>query len=144
MSKILISACLCGENCKYNSGNNYNECAKKLVDSNKAIMVCPEVDGGLPTPRVPAEIQNGAVINKDLIDVTKEYEKGAKAALKTALENKVELAILQARSPSCGSSKIYDGTFSGTLIDGQGVTTKLLRENGIKVITIDQYTSESK
>lgn len=144
MSKILISACLCGENCTYKAGNNLNEVAQRLVETNQAIMVCPEVDGGLPTPRVPAEIINGKVVSRDLIDVTKEYNIGANIALKIALDNKIELAILQARSPSCGSRQIYDGTFSRTLIDGEGVTTKLLRENGITVMTIDEYMSQKK
>lgn len=144
MNKILISACLCGENCTYKGGNNFNKVAQKLVETNQAIMVCPEVDGGLPTPRVPAEVIDGIVVNRDSVDVTKEYNKGANIALKTALDNKIEFAILQARSPSCGSSHIYDGTFSRTLIEGEGITTKLLRENGITVMTIDEYMSQKK
>ncbi len=142
MKKIIISACLCGENCKYNGGNNYNALAKQLVDEGKAFMVCPEVDGGLPTPRIPAEIVDGKVVNQDGVDVSYEYQKGALHALKVALDNDVELAILQARSPSCGSKQIYDGTFSGKLIDGMGVTSKLLRQHGIKVITIDEYKNK--
>lgn len=139
MKKILVSACLCGVNCKYNGGNNGSDLCQKLVDDGIAVMVCPEVDGGLPTPRVPAEIIGDKVINKDGVDVTKEYMKGANIALKIALDQDISLAILQARSPSCGSSVIYDGTFTGTLKKGAGVTTQLLRENGIEVVTIDEY-----
>ncbi|AIO18544.1 hypothetical protein KQ51_00664 [Candidatus Izimaplasma bacterium HR1] len=137
--KYLISSCLIGDNCKYNGGNNFDKIAKALFDKGLAISVCPEVLGGLDTPRVPAEIVKDKVINKEGIDVTIEYIKGADSTLKTALDNDIKIAILQARSPSCGSKEIYDGTFSGKLIKGEGRTTKLLRESNIKVITIDDY-----
>lgn len=136
---ILISACLIGDNVTYDGTNNYHKVAKELYDKGQAIPVCPEVFGGLPIPRVPAEIKDGNVINKDGVDVTKYFQSGAKKTLKIALENNVKLAVLQARSPSCGSHHIYDGTFSGNLIEGEGTTTKLLREHGIEVITIDDY-----
>jgi len=137
--KYLISACLIGDNCKYDGGNNLNGIAKKLYDSKLAISICPEELGGLSTPRVPAEIVNQRVISKQGIDVTKEFNLGANFALKTALDNNVKIAILQSRSPSCGSKSIYNVTFSGVLIPGEGITTKLLRENGIEVITIEDY-----
>ena len=136
---ILISACLIGDNVTYDGTNNYHKVAKELYDKGQAIPVCPEVFGGLPIPRVPAEIKDGKVINKEGIDVTKYFQSGAKKTLKIALDNNVKLAVLQARSPSCGSHHIYDGTFSGQLIKGEGTTTKLLREHGIEVITIDEY-----
>ena len=137
--KYLISACLIGDNCKYDGGNNLNEVAKKLFDVKLALPVCPEELGGLSTPRVPAEIVDGKVVNKEGNDVTLEYNLGARSALKTALDNEIGIAILQSRSPSCGSKYIYDGAFNGNLISGEGVTTKLLRNNGIKVITIEDY-----
>ena len=137
--KYLISACLIGDNCKYDGGNNLNDIAKKLYHSKLALPVCPEELGGLTTPRIPAEIVNQKVISKEGIDVTNEYKFGARIALKTALDNDIKIAILQSRSPSCGSKTIYDGTFEGNLISGEGVTTKLLRENGIEVITIEEY-----
>lgn len=141
----LISACLIGENCKYDGHNNLDIIAKALFDKGLAISVCPEVLGGLGTPRVPSEIMDGKVVSKEGIDVTKAFTIGAKKTLEIALKNKVEYAILQSRSPSCGSKQIYDGTFSGELIDGMGVTTKLLRENGIKVMTIEEFIEkESK
>lgn len=144
MKKILISECLCGVNCKYNGLNNLDVYALELMNEGAVIPVCPEVLGGLDTPRVPAEIVLDKVITRDGVDVTKEYQKGAMIALKTALDNDVELAVLQARSPSCGSSYVYDGTYSGKLVEGEGVTAKLLRQHGIKVITIDEYKKLNK
>lgn len=137
--KYLISACLIGENCKYNGGNNLDNIAKLLFDKGLAFSICPEVLGGLDTPRVPAEIVNDEVITKEGVNVTKEYELGAKKSLEYALKHNIKIAILQPRSPSCGSKQIYDGTYSGTLIKGEGKTTKLLREHGIKVITMEDY-----
>ena len=99
------------------------------------IPVCPEVQGGLPTPRPPAERQrDGRVVNREGTDVTESYQAGAKLALKTALEQGCELAVLKERSPSCGSGEIYDGTFSRRLIPGDGVTAQQLRQAGIKVL----------
>lgn len=135
--KILVSACLLGDNCKYNGGNNYS---KKLIDytqGHEIFKICPEVMGGLSIPRGPAEIVNGIVVNKDGILVDEQYKKGAQLALEIALKNQVDMAILQSRSPSCGVNEIYDGTFSGTKINGMGVCASLLKENGIKVIDIE-------
>ena len=99
------------------------------------IPVCPEVQGGLPTPRPPAERQrDGRVVNREGTDVTESYRAGAELALKTALEQGCELAVLKERSPSCGSGEIYDGTFSRRLIPGDGVTAQQLRQAGIKVL----------
>lgn len=140
---ILVSACLVGINSKYNGGNNYNELIYELVRSGKAIPMCAEQLGGLTTPRLPAEIKyiNGKrfVINKDGVDVTKEYEKGAKEILEFVKKMGITKAILQSKSPSCGVGKIYDGTFKGKLIDGNGVLASLLIENGIEVIDIKDY-----
>jgi uncharacterized protein YbbK (DUF523 family) len=135
----LISACLIGENVTYDGSNNYHSVAKELYDKGRVIPVCPEVFGGLPTPRVPAEIVGDNVITKHGVDVTKYFQRGALKTLQIAKENHVTLAILQARSPSCGSKQVYDGTFSGQLIEGEGTTTKRLREHGITVITIDEF-----
>lgn len=137
--KYLISACLIGENCKYNGENNLEKIAKLLFDKGLALPVCPEQLGGLSTPREPSEIVGNQVINKKGEDVTKEFMFGAVKTLDYALKNDIRIAILQARSPSCGSNKVYDGTFSNTLIEGEGRTTTLLRRNGIKVITIEEY-----
>lgn len=135
----LISACLIGENVTYNGSHNYHKVAKELYDKGLVIPVCPEVLGGLPTPRDPAEINGDAVMTKNGLDVTKYFKAGAEKTLQIAKRNNVKLAILQARSPSCGSHQVYDGTFSRQLIHGEGITTKQLRENGIEVITIDEF-----
>jgi len=130
----MVSACLLGENCKYSGGNNRNEKVLAYVAGHEVISICPEVMGGLPTPRVPAEIVCGTVINRDGINVDREYRLGAKKALDLAREKKIDLAILQSRSPSCGVREIYDGTFSGTRIPGRGVTAKLLCDHGFAVM----------
>lgn len=132
--KILVSACLLGKNCKYNGGNNLNQGVLDFVEGHEVIGVCPEQLGGLSTPRLPAEIVDGVVTNKEGVSVDAEFRKGAQAALAAALENKVDLAILQSRSPSCGVKEIYDGSFSGKKIKGQGVFAKLLSAYGIKVL----------
>ena len=135
--KIMVSACLMGENCKYNGGNNYKQKVIDYVQGHEVIAVCPEVMGGLPTPRVPAEVIEGIVINKDGVNVDKEFRAGAEMALQIAIENDIDLVILQSRSPSCGSKEIYDGTFSGKRIDGQGIFAKMLVEKGFKVLDVE-------
>lgn len=132
--KILVSACLLGTNCKYNGGNNLNQSVLVFIEGHEVIGVCPEQLGGLSTPRLPAEIVDGVVTNKEGVSVDAEFRKGAQAALAAALENKVDLAILQSRSPSCGVKEIYDGSFSGKKIKGQGVFARLLTKHGIKVL----------
>lgn len=135
--KIAVSACLLGENCKYNGGNNYS---KKLVEFLKGkhfISICPEVMGGLPIPRKPAEIVDGEVKLENGSSVDYEFKKGAQIALDKVIDNQVDLVILQSRSPSCGVNNIYDGSFSGKLIDGKGVFAKLLVDNGIDVIDVE-------
>ena len=135
--KILISACLAGRNCKYNGGNNLNEKVMKLAENNELIPVCPEVLGGLETPRIPCEIKDGRVVNRNGESKDLEFRKGAQIALQTALEEKVACAILQSRSPSCGIGRIYDGTFSSTLTEGNGVFAELLMKNGIRVFDVE-------
>ena len=132
--KILVSACLLGKNCKYNGGNNLNQNVLDFIEGHEVIGVCPEQLGGLSTPRLPAEIVEGVVTNKEGVSVDAEFRKGAQTALAAALEKKVDLAILQSRSPSCGVKEIYDGSFSGKKIKGQGVFAKLLTMHGIKVL----------
>ena len=135
--KIMVSACLLGENCKYNAGNNYNEKVMEYIKGHEVILVCPEVLGGLPTPRVPSEIVGGVVTTKDGRNVDSEFRLGAEIALKKALEEEVDLVILQSRSPSCGVKQIYDGSFSGNKIDGQGIFAKLLKENNIRMVDVE-------
>ena len=135
--KIMVSACLAGENCKYNGGNNRSEKVLQLLDGNDVIKVCPEQMGGLPTPRVPSEIRAGVVTAKDGRNVDAQFRAGAKKCLETALREKPDLIVLQSRSPSCGVKQRYDGTFTGTLTDGAGVTAQLLMENGFRCIDVE-------
>ncbi|MBR6514456.1 MAG: DUF523 domain-containing protein [Clostridia bacterium] len=134
---ILISACLLGQKCRYD-GKDKNRIDLSVFECHNLIPVCPEVDGGLPVPRAAAERVGSLIINNEGKDVTAEYTKGAELALHTALENNCKIAILKAKSPSCGKGKIYDGTFSRTLADGNGVTAELLQANGIAVYTEDE------
>lgn len=134
--KIAVSACLLGENCKYNGGNNYSEKVKNYIEGHEVIPICPEVLGGLSTPREPAEIDCGIVKNKDGTSVDAQFRKGAELALDIVIKNQVELVILQSRSPSCGVNTIYDGSFSGKIIPGQGVFAALLKKNNIKAIDV--------
>ncbi len=144
--KILVSACLLGVNCRYDGGNSRNENAINRNQSDELIPVCPEEAGGLPTPRPAVEIVGGdgndvldgkaKVMTPDGEDKTDEFLKGAQHALEMAQSQGATSVILKARSPSCGCGKIYDGSFSGTLIFGDGVTTALLKRHGIEVISI--------
>lgn len=140
---ILVSSCLVGLNTKYDGSNNYNEKIFELVKSGKAIPLCPEQLGGLITPRTPSEIKyiNGKkyVFTKDGKDVTEEFNKGAKEVLKFIKKTGITKAILKSKSPSCGLGKIYDGSFQGNLVDGNGILVDLLKENGIEVISSDEY-----
>jgi uncharacterized protein YbbK (DUF523 family) len=134
----LCSACLLGINCKYNAGNNRNDKILELAKKDILIPVCPEQLGGLSTPRTPSEIKSGKVITKDGKDITDAFVKGAEETLKIAKLFGIKEAILQQKSPSCGCGKIYDGSFSGKLIDGDGITTALLKKNKIKVISSEE------
>ena len=135
--KIMVSACLIGEKCKYNGKDNNSEKLAEYLKGHEVIAVCPEVAGGLPIPRIPCEIYNGVVINKEGQSKEAEFVKGAKICLKKALDEKIDLAILQSRSPSCGVKQIYDGSFSGKLIDGKGVFARMLSENNINVMDVE-------
>lgn len=138
METVLVSACLLGEKCKYSGGSNYNRKVMDWIEGQrgeiKVIPVCPEVMGGLETPRPPAEIQGEAVVTADGRDVTEEYRRGAEKTLQLALKSGCRLAVLKERSPSCGGGEIYDGTFSHTVISGDGVTAALLKRHGIRVL----------
>ena len=135
--KIMVSACLAGENCKYNGGSNRNEKVLRLMEENEVILVCPEQLGGLPTPRTPCEICNGVVMTKDGRVVDQEFRAGASKCLETALREQPDLIVLQSRSPSCGVKQRYDGTFSGKLTEGSGVTAELLMKNGFQCIDVE-------
>ena len=130
--RILISACLLGVCCRYDGASRAHPDAAALAEKHELIPVCPEQLGGLPTPRPPAERQGDMVCTRET-DVTMQYRKGAEEALKLYRLTGCEAAILKERSPSCGSGDIYDGTFTGTLRSGDGVTTELLRSSSVSV-----------
>ncbi|MBQ3109561.1 MAG: DUF523 domain-containing protein [Clostridia bacterium] len=134
MDNLLISACLLGLSCRYDG--EYREYdLKNLREKFNLIPICPEIYGGLPTPRVPSEIQGEKVVNRNGEDVTAQYEKGAQEALKLAKLYNAKYALLKAKSPSCGKNEVYDGSFTATLVSGEGVTAKLLRENELVIFT---------
>ena len=137
--KILVSACLLGENCRYDASNNLIPNLSENLKNYQIIPVCPEVLGNLPTPRPPAEIKNNSVVTKDNEEVTLQFIEGANKTLDIALSNFCDIAILKEKSPSCGSSFIYDGSFSKSLIKGEGITTNLLRKNNILVLNENNY-----
>ena len=135
MKALLISRCLLGDACRYDGKSRplETETLQALRERYKLIPVCPEVLGGLPTPRTPSERQGSRVVMKTGADVTAEYRRGAEAALQIAREHDVCAALLKERSPSCGRGEIYDGTFTGTLTKGSGVTAETLLNAGFTV-----------
>ena len=136
--RILISACLMGVKCRYDGGGKPCPAALALAGAHELIPVCPEQLGGLPTPRMPSEIRDGQVIRRDGVSVAEAYRRGAAEAVRLAKLFSCELAVLKARSPSCGCGCIYDGSFTGTLIPGDGVTAALLKQQGLQVITEEE------
>ena len=139
MSKvnIAISACLLGQKCRYDGASKTYEKIGELKEKYNLIQICPEVLGGLSTPRVPSEIVGDRVINKEGLDNTIYFNNGAKKALDICLRNNCKIAILKESSPSCGVNLIYDGSFSGKKIKGMGITSRQLRAFGIKIYTED-------
>ena len=148
--KVLISACLLGDNVKYSGGNNLTpELVTMLEKYNvKIVKICPECFAGLPIPRVPSEIREDKVFSKDDRDITEEFLSGAEKTYQIAKRKQVDFAILKERSPSCGSSFIYDGSFSGKVIEGQGLTAKKLSKENIIIFSeenleeIEKYLEE--
>ena len=143
---VLVAACLLWIKCKYNGGDNKNEKVLKFLEGRDYIKICPESMGGLESPRLPSEIEQGydgmdvvedraRVYASDGKDLTGEFLRGAQISLNQAKKHQVSLAILKESSPSCGGNKIYTGRFEGQKKEGQGVTAALLRKNGIRVLT---------
>ena len=140
--KILVSACLLGRNCKYDGGNNYRKNVVEFLRDHDVVEVCPEVMAGRSIPRKPIELLNGKFIEGDGTDVDAEVKCGVREALKIARDEKIDLAILKSRSPTCGARQIYDGTFSHRLIDGEGAFAKALRENGFRVVDVEDFEKD--
>lgn len=137
--KIAVSSCLLGIPCKYNGQSNKNEEILKLQEKFELIPICPEVLGGLPIPRIPAEIIGTNVINQVGVDVTINYKLGAQKALQIIKDNNISIVILKSKSPSCGLGQVYDGTFTHTLIEGNGIAAELFIKNNIKVYTENNF-----
>ncbi len=133
----LVSACLVGKNCRYDGKNCYCEAVAKYVEKNRnqIILICPEQLGGLSTPRTACEINNNQVISKDGVNTTKAFKNGADQVLSIVKEYEITRAIMKSKSPSCGYQQIYDGTFSGKLVEGNGITTQVLINNQVPVVT---------
>lgn len=136
--KILVSACLLGRNCKYSGGNNLDENVVAFVRGHEVIPVCPEEAAGLGIPRVPMEIVNGVLINKEGVVVDEPVRRAVARIVEEHPD--VDLAILKSRSPTCGVKQVYDGTFSGRLIDGSGTLAQALKEAGIKTLDAEDLT----
>jgi uncharacterized protein YbbK (DUF523 family) len=132
--KVIVSACLLGENCKYNGGNNYSEKVARYLADKEVIAVCPEVMGGLPVPRPRVELIDKIAVNENGENVDAYFSAGVEAVRKKIENQEIAVAILQPRSPSCGATEIYDGSFSGKLISGEGKLAKILRQEGILVL----------
>ncbi len=133
MDKLLVSACLLGAPCRYDGKSKPLAGIERLRETYELVPVCPEQEGGLPTPRTPSERRGEAVVMQDGTDVTAQYRRGAEAALTLCRREGCAAALLKERSPSCGSGAIYDGSFTHTLIPGDGVTAELLRQNGVRI-----------
>ena len=140
--KVLVSACLLGQKCKYNGGDNRSERLLEFLRGHEAIPVCPEVAGGLPIPREPCEIVEGVVRTRDGQSRDREFREGAARCLSLAQEQGIGLTILQSRSPSCGVRQVYDGSFSGTLREGSGVFASLLLEHGFSVLDVSEIKND--
>lgn len=141
--KYIVSACLAGEKCRYDGNSNTDIRIKEMVENGSAIPVCPELLGGLPVPRVRCELRLSSgskeIIGEDGGNYTDAFTRGALLSLEIAENYRITQAILKSRSPSCGCGFIYDGTFSGKLIDGNGITADLFLKSGIKVFTENNF-----
>lgn len=131
--KVIVSACLLGRNCKYNGGNNFNERVVAFLEGKEIIEVCPEELAGLGTPRIPIEIADGVIIRQDGKSVDRELREAISSILASLEGEEIECAILKSRSPTCGVKQVYDGTFTGKLVDGMGALAQALREAGYTV-----------
>ena len=134
MTKILVSGCLLGENCKYNGGNNYNPRVVEFLKDKEVISICPEIMAGMGCPRNPIEIVDGVLTDCHGKNVDSLIRKSVMEIMERIRDEEIQCAILQSRSPTCGVNQVYDGTFSGKLIPGSGVFAKSLMDAGYLVI----------
>ncbi len=131
---VIVSACLLGVKCRYDGTGKLEESLKELLKHHNLIPVCPEIYGGLQTPRESAERIKDKIFTKSGVEVTENYQRGAKEILKLAKLYNCKYAILKERSPSCGYGKIYDGTFTGNLVEGNGILAEVLAKHGIIIL----------
>ena len=134
MKKIIVSACLLGENCKYNGGNNYDPRVEAFVEGREVIPVCPEVLAGLGIPRITIELKDGIVTRKDGLVVDEAIRTAVAQILEQIKNEDIACAVLKARSPTCGVKQVYDGSFTGKLVDGAGILAQALKNAGYIVI----------
>ncbi len=132
--KILVSACLLGENCKYNGGNNYNAAVAEYVKDKEILTLCPEMMAGMGCPRTPIEIVDGVLRNRDGENVDAAMRRAVEQAMERISAEEIQCAILQSRSPTCGVDQVYDGSFSGKLIPGSGIFAQALQKEGYRVL----------
>ena len=136
--KVIVSACLLGRNCKYNGGNNYDATVAAFLEGKEVIPVCPEELAGLGVPRTPMEIVDGVLINRDGINVDAPVRTAVAHILEEIKDQQIECAILKSRSPTCGVRQVYDGTFSGHLVNGTGTLAQALLDAGYTVLDNEQ------
>ena len=132
--RILVSACLLGENCKYNGGNNYDPAVAEFVKDKEVLPICPEMMAGMGCPRIPIEIVDGVLMDRDGNNVDAAMRKAVEQAMEMIREEDIRCAVLQSRSPTCGVNQIYDGSFTGKLIEGSGVLAQALKLTGYRVV----------
>ena len=132
--KVLVSACLLGENCKYNGGNNYNSAVAEFAKDKEVLAVCPEIMAGMGCPRTPIEIVDGVLTDRNGNNVDAAMREAIEKAMEIIRKEEIQCAVLQSRSPTCGVNQVYDGSFSGKLIDGSGLFAQALKDAGYQVI----------
>ena len=140
--KILVSACLLGENCKYNGGNNFAPAVAEFLKGREVLKVCPEMMAGMGCPRTPIEIVDGVLMDRDGNNVDEAMRKAVAQAMEWIRKENIQCAILQSRSPTCGVNQVYDGTFSGKLISGFGIFAKALKDAGYQVLDAEDFISK--
>lgn len=139
---VLVSACLLGENCKFNGKNNYSKEAVSFLLDKEVIPICPEILSGMPTPRDPAEIVDGRVVEITGRDVHEQYSNGVNVAIDIISDQEIDLALLQSRSPTCGVNQVYDGSFEGKKIQGSGIFAQRLKDLGYAVKDVEDIKNE--
>ena len=140
--KILVSACLLGENCKYNGGNNYNGAVAEFVRDKEVLPICPEMLAGMGCPRTPIEIVDGVLMDRDGRNVDAAMRAAVEMAMKQIYSEEIQCAVLQSRSPTCGVNQVYDGSFTGKLIPGTGIFAQALKDAGYRVIDAEDVGKE--